>query len=353
MTPGGPPPSRELASFSRVTGPLRDLDLILERLRTRADRSSRSRRAGRARCELSAEHASLRSQLLRLLDGAEYRGLLDRLERPIEAAQQRPKHSLKRRAARELYDLVENVHELGRKPRSDDLHKIRLAVKRARYALELGETSEKRRTTHPRRRPHSPGDPRHLSGRVVTETHLRAAAAAAGNPSAALVAGSLIERHRHARTNLTEQVPAAWKQLRRSTRRGLRLGLSPNRHICAALTISAGSVLRARPGTGPRGRCGSRAASAPRVMAPPTPVASTAGIGSRHLPDTGTVRRSGTRGASREVGHCPHMEARAKSPRPGRTFDSFERATAGKSRRRSVRCCNSRSSRSRLAWRIR
>ena len=90
----------ELASLARITGPLRDLDLILERLgHEPIDPADREGLAVLA-AELCAEHASLQERLLRLLDGVGYRGLLDRLERPIEAAQQSPKHSLSSRAAR-------------------------------------------------------------------------------------------------------------------------------------------------------------------------------------------------------------------------------------------------------------
>jgi CHAD domain-containing protein len=57
---------------------------------------------------------------------------------------------------------------------------------------------------------------------VTAEERLRATAISAGNVSAALVAGSLIERQRQTRAKLTKDLPAAWKQLRQTTRRRRR-----------------------------------------------------------------------------------------------------------------------------------
>ena len=213
----------ELASLARFTGPLRDLDVMLERLEQEQVDAVDQEGLAALLADLHAQRSSLREKLLEQLDGPEYRGLLDRLGRPIEAAEDQPKHSLRRRTCRDLSGLVRDVRELGRKPKSKELHNVRLAVKRVRYSLELAGRPGSRTMTAvidaARGLQEILGS---YQDAVTAEERLRATAISAGNVSAALVAGSLIERQRQTRAKLTKELPAAWRQLRQTTRRRRR-----------------------------------------------------------------------------------------------------------------------------------
>ena len=154
-----------------------------------------------------------------MLDSAEYRRLLDALEAPPTAAEQRPRRGLRDVATRELCRLVEEVRELGRSPSDRELHKLRINVKRARYAVELAGAPRGRhrvRVIDAARRVQD------LLGAyqdtVVAENHLRRVAEDTRDGSIGFVAGMVAERERRLRRRLAGQLPPAWKHLRRTTR---------------------------------------------------------------------------------------------------------------------------------------
>src|SRR5204863_8135992 len=98
------------------------------------------------------------------------------------------------------------------------LHQLRIGLKRARYAAELAAPKGK------------PGarflaDAKALQtllgehqDAVVTEARLREASAGLDGATA-FVAGRLAERQRSRRAQVKEQLPEAWKRLRKSGRR--------------------------------------------------------------------------------------------------------------------------------------
>jgi CHAD domain-containing protein len=212
-------PLRELG---RVTGPARDLDVLLERLGREVE--SLDERERDAAAELLAglrdDRGALQRQLVSLLDGAAYRGLLERLALPVEAAVEPGRRTLEQLAARELRGLVARVRKLGKEPAAERLHALRIRVKRVRYAAELGGLPGGARTSRVISAATLLQD---LLGAhqdaVVAEERIRALAYRIGSPQVAFVAGRLAERQRRRRDELHEQLPAAWRRLRKLTRK--------------------------------------------------------------------------------------------------------------------------------------
>jgi CHAD domain-containing protein len=211
----------ELSRLGRITGPLRDLDVLLgwlERERRRLPATDHTAAATLAQ-ELENERGTLRDELLRELDEPAYRGLLASLERPVGAAASPPKRKLRDRVGRDLQRLVADVRKAGRRPDTDRLHSLRLAVKRVRYSVELAgapKSADARRVTEAAR------DLQDLLGdyqdTVAAERLLRTHAVRSHQPLLGFAAGALAARQRHTRELITRKLPPAWKRLRRAAR---------------------------------------------------------------------------------------------------------------------------------------
>ena len=213
-------PLRELGE---VSGPVRDLDVLLEHLRDELQRLEEpDRNAGDALlARLEAERDSARSALLEALDGDGYRLVLARLRRPPRLAPEIDAVPLERNARREFRRLVEAVERLGDHPDEDALHRLRIELKRARYAAELSDLkgeAGRRFLADARALQDLLGD--HQDA-VTTEQRLRALTVADAQTATAFVAGRIVERERARRARAAERLPAAWKRLRKS---GARLG---------------------------------------------------------------------------------------------------------------------------------
>jgi CHAD domain-containing protein len=208
-----------LRDAGAVSGPARDLDVLLEHLREQV--ATLEPRDHEAAAELilalERDRAELQRGLLEALDGEPYRQLLEKLGLGIEPHDEPGARTLEQLAARELRRLVVRVRKLGSSPPDEQLHKLRIQVKRVRYAAELAGGSS--------------GDGR--SGRViaaatllqdvlgahqdasVAEERIRALAYRIGSPQIAFVAGRLAERQRQRRDELQQRLPTAWKRLRK------------------------------------------------------------------------------------------------------------------------------------------
>jgi CHAD domain-containing protein len=170
---------------------------------------------------LQAERDAAREALLEALDGDGYRVVLARLRRPPRLAPEVDAVPLERNARREFRRLVEAVGRLGDHPDEDTLHRLRIELKRARYAAELSDLKGKagrRFLADARALQDLLGD--HQDA-VTTEQRLRALTVADAETATAFVAGRIVERERARRTRAAERLPAAWKRLRKS---GARLG---------------------------------------------------------------------------------------------------------------------------------
>jgi CHAD domain-containing protein len=136
-------PLRELG---RATGPVRDLDVLLEYVRAELRTLDPGEQAGgdTLTARLESERYSARRALLETLDSDSYRAVLTRLRmRPRLAADVSavPLDRIARKASRRL---LRAVARLGSDADDAAVHRLRITLKRARYAAELsGATGPK------------------------------------------------------------------------------------------------------------------------------------------------------------------------------------------------------------------
>jgi len=212
----------QLGELGRAGGPVRDLDVLLEQLQRELQSLDPGElpAAQSLIAALGSERDRLQRELLVALAEPAYLRLLDRLALPIQASPQPPRTSLRKLAARELRRLVGDVQKLGGSPDEEALHALRIKVKRVRYAVELGGEPTRPRTERVIGAAKTLQD---LLGEhrdtVVAERLLADLAGRNSNASLAFVAGRLAERQRFRRQRLAEQLPSAWKQLRRAARK--------------------------------------------------------------------------------------------------------------------------------------
>jgi CHAD domain-containing protein len=209
---------REVAGAS---GPVRDLDVLIDRLRAEVrDLDPVEREGGEALlAELESERRELQRALVGVLGDPAYLLLLERLARPIQIAEQPVRISLRNRAARELRRLVKEVERLGDSPADEALHALRIRVKRVRYATELAGKRSRRAgpvIDAAKLLQDVLGDHQDAA---VAEERLRRLVESGVSTSAAFVAGRLAERQRLKRDELKRELPAAWHRLRRATRK--------------------------------------------------------------------------------------------------------------------------------------
>ena len=207
-----------LGELGDVTGPVRDLDVLLALLRDElADLDGADRAAGEPLvASVEAEREAARSDLLDALSGDGYRAALTRLRLPPRLAPEVDAVPIERIARQTLRDLVGAVDRLGKHPDEDELHRLRITLKRTRYALELAAPAGKagRRFL---------ADAKALQAllgeyqdAVVAEQRLRALSVDDAGTAAAFVAGRIVERQTARRARLAEKLPSAWKRLRKS-----------------------------------------------------------------------------------------------------------------------------------------
>ncbi len=136
----------ELGWLGRALGPVRDLDVLLLRLREEiAGLPEREAAAGEALVAvLEDERAADRSEMLAALDAPRYAALLERLADAIRlplptpsATQAQPELAQLPRA--EFRRLRRAVRQAGADPADQVLHDLRIRVKRVRYTGELVE----------------------------------------------------------------------------------------------------------------------------------------------------------------------------------------------------------------------
>jgi CHAD domain-containing protein len=203
----------ELKWIGGLLGDVRDLDVLLERLRGEAapldpvDRAA----AGRLIRTLERRRGRARRTLLQALDGARYVALLDRFEATLDEL--RPTGAtatLDDLAARQLKRLRRIVKDAGENPSDEQLHHLRKRGKRARYAYELAGAAKVVR----RAKALQDILGEHQDSTVV-EAQLRAIASKAPSDQA-VAAGLLIASERDRRAKARAAWPDAWRALRRS-----------------------------------------------------------------------------------------------------------------------------------------
>ncbi|MEX2659280.1 MAG: CHAD domain-containing protein, partial [Acidimicrobiales bacterium] len=139
----------ELSWLADALGDVRDADVLLERLERMVPALEDGQHgAGGLLVErLRAQRDDARARLLEVLDAQRYLDLLDRLvdavQRPALTSQgdRNAAKVLPSLAAEPWHRLRKAVDALGQVPTDEDLHKVRIRAKRARYAAELASLS--------------------------------------------------------------------------------------------------------------------------------------------------------------------------------------------------------------------
>jgi CHAD domain-containing protein len=210
--------SLPLRELGEVTGPVRDLDVLLEHVREElADVHQRDQPGGRSLIErLEQERAARRQALLAALDGDRYRLLLLRLRLPPRLGPGVDRIRLDRLAHKQFRRLARSVDDLGKRPTDEAMHGLRIQLKRARYAAELaspGGAAERRFLDDAKALQDLLGE---YQDAIVAEEHLRSSTVVDEQTATAFVAGRIAERQLARRHAVRERFPQAWKRLRRS-----------------------------------------------------------------------------------------------------------------------------------------
>ena len=137
----------ELKWLGEVLGDVRDTDVFAAYVKQEAEQLGADAVEGGADLgNLIAERSvPARARLAEALDSPRYLALLDRLEAireslPVTPARDSPERMLRRATRR----TVRNLRGVGRKSSDGDLHALRIASKRSRYAGELAQSTRSR-----------------------------------------------------------------------------------------------------------------------------------------------------------------------------------------------------------------
>jgi CHAD domain-containing protein len=211
----------ELAWLAAELGAVRDGEVMLDGLKGLAGRLPRvdGAAAGDLLESLGLEIAEARGRLLEAMSGERYLRLLDRL---VEASarprlvEDHPAEELESLARRPWRALRAAVRQLGPEPADEELHRVRILAKRARYAAEaLAPIAGRRAERFAAQAAALQTVLGEHQDSVTAQGWLRRQAR---SPRRAFVAGELcalaVERQR----DLRGRWPAAWRALRRRAR---------------------------------------------------------------------------------------------------------------------------------------
>jgi CHAD domain-containing protein len=216
----------ELKWLGSVLGTVRDLDVLLEHLRAQVDAlPNEDRFAGQRLLQLlSGERELARAELLEALECGRYLALLDRLadfaREPAASGREKPLRSL---ASRQFERVRAAVASLPSEPTNEDLHRIRVLTKRARYSAELAEPVVGRPATRFVARAKLVQDVigEHQDA-VVAAERIQVLLGAARGRRVAFAAGRLVEREEQRRLQARAAFPEAWRRFDKSGRRAWR-----------------------------------------------------------------------------------------------------------------------------------
>jgi CHAD domain-containing protein len=200
----------------------RDLDVLLEHLRAEAATLDGDQVAfADVLVRLEADRTDAREQVLTALRSERYARLLDALASAAKAPHARALDvPLGEVASGEFRRLAKAVGKLGDEPTDDELHRVRIKAKRARYAAELAEPvsgkAAARFVKSAKRFQDVVGE--HQDA-VVAEERLRELAHELESGDAVLAAGRIVERQHERRRAAREALPKVWAKLERSGRR--------------------------------------------------------------------------------------------------------------------------------------
>ena len=213
----------ELAWLADLLGDVRDLDVLIERVRDERPRLDLPTQPGAAHMAdlLVAQREAARGRLLNAMRTKRYVRLLARIEEIAETPPlEQQDVPVEKLARREFKKLRRAAGALDSRPADEELHKVRVRAKRARYAAEVAEPAAGKPATRfikeTKRLQDVAGA---LQDAAVAEQRLRTLLEEVDDPEAAFAAGRLVERARARRANAREAFPKAWAKVEKS---GLR-----------------------------------------------------------------------------------------------------------------------------------
>lgn len=199
----------ELRWLGNALGEVRDRDVLISYLESElASLEEPSAFRGVLKL-LDDEREKARDKLVVALDSPRYRRLLDELETPPALTN----GGLRSAAVKEHKRLRKAVKQLGDEPTDEELHKVRIRAKRARYAAEAvgaGQRYIKRAKTLQ----DVLGE--HQDAAVAEKRIRRLLSRVRPSRRTALAAGRLIERQRARRAAARRDWPKAWARLDRA-----------------------------------------------------------------------------------------------------------------------------------------
>jgi CHAD domain-containing protein len=206
---------RELRWLGGVSGPVRDLDVLVDHLGGMLDDLGEDRAGAELIiATLEKERAAQRAILVEALDTDRFKLLLDRFDEALSTLRVMVAGvSLVAIAGREYERLRAGYDELGLQASDDDLHAVRIKAKHARYAAELAALGHGEEFTA---LAHSLRTIQDVIGAhqdaVVAEERVRELATDASR----IAAGRIIEQERSRKRHARADLPSAWKRVERA-----------------------------------------------------------------------------------------------------------------------------------------
>jgi CHAD domain-containing protein len=208
---------QEVGWISSLLGEVRDWDVLLESFRENFhDISSEDPRAFQSILkEFEDQRSQARAGLLEALRSHRYLHLLNRLEDSLPHLPFQPTpltlEDLAQKAFLKLQDFVQASHSLFPKP---ELHRTRILLKRARYAVELAKTRLEKRAKRFLKQAKRGQD---LLGQhhdaMVAEQRLLTLKQHSRGAGIVYVTGLMVERLRNRQLQVYRQIPEQWEKL--------------------------------------------------------------------------------------------------------------------------------------------
>jgi CHAD domain-containing protein len=205
---------RELRWLGHLSGPVRDLDVLIDHLRELEQELEPDQAGVEAIVAgLERERLRLREELIKAIDSERYRELVARFAETLPGLRaSNGEGSVTKLARTELDRLREAYDDLGEDPKDDDLHAVRIRAKHARYAAELAALSGGDAFVS---LVDELKDVQDLIGAhqdaVVAEERVRALA----GEESRLAVGRIVERERRRKQEARAELPEAMKNVER------------------------------------------------------------------------------------------------------------------------------------------
>jgi CHAD domain-containing protein len=207
----------ELSWLAGVLGPARDLDVLIEYFQQELATLERRETPPVRRLiqKLKRDRASVQEDLVSTLRTDRYLAALDLAEAGSRQPQVIPSDvSLHEIAAAEFRKLRKAVRALPEHSSDEELHRVRIKVKRARYAAELAETTIGRQASRFIQRSKDLQDILGMhQDAVVAEGRVRSYLDGSQSRVAAFAAGRMVERQHQRKLQARRQFAATWKRL--------------------------------------------------------------------------------------------------------------------------------------------